>query len=1096
MKFEKGLGTQLLTRLLIPIVVFLSVVGIPSLPQALISPSPVMAAAIDVGPGATDRTNETGVSGKTYVDIANPANGTGNLTSFEIWANGGSLLGVIVGTYYGSGFSWTCRDSEYVGTVTTGYHDLSVNLDVHAGDVIGFYAGAGSSSVELDTTGGTGVARTTGNCTTPDSNYSFDDKYADWAISIYATGATEEDPGHVPTTYYVDATGGSDANAGNTTLTAWQTLEKVNETTLYSGDTVLFKRGETFDGHLDIIYSGASDNAITYSAYDSGDNPIIDASSNTSGIIWTANYVNLDNLVTVNATSHGFAISNSGNITLADVESNDNGGDGFYLNNVTGIITDNLTADGNTGSGWHSAAALVDAYIDGLTSVYNVQHGALFEGTGSSNITITSGNLSFNSVATSSYNGLSFKDTGNSANVTYTTSAYNGGDGFNIHDTWTDTDFWYVLADTNGVDGGGADGDGLSYHETCTGTVKYSTFRNNFKSGACNINDSVTSFHYCLFSHATAGTLGLVGAFGSANMTVHNCVIYSETDAGSGVYSTLGGANPFIEIRNSIITNCATGLQSDNLTIIDSDYNVVWGNSNDYNTVTPGAHDIDSDPLLVNPPIDFSLSTGSPAINAGVDVGLTEDFIGNPVTGNPDIGAYEYQGINSPSVTTNAASIVEETTATLNGEITDDGSENCTRGFAWGLNAGGVLTDNWSEGVYDAGAYSHGISGSTEGTGYIYHATANNTAGSDNGTIVFFLTKPDEATSFNSTGNGTNWISASWTNGAGMDYVSIRYSTASYPTDNISGTHGHWGSGTTANITGLDPNDTYYFSIFTYATENATWTTADIYATMTDTTDSEITGPTVTTGAATGVTGDDAKLNGTITSDGGASCNVTWYWDTTDYGQTDNWTNSATQTSQSAGAISYTITDNLTASTLYYFIVKVINEAGTGWGSTLNFTTTDGAESSFTPPTQGTDNATDVILWFGEGLDIDSLTIEGLEDATTAMEGLTIQAGVFNVIMRELSGYFLVGIGLMLALGFSWLTFRVKDQFLYIVSALVISSIAFSWLDDYFVLQIAVYGLGLYLLFTGVIMTLAGDSGRGADWFKSMAGKIKGMITK
>ncbi len=55
------------------------------------------------------------------------------------------------------------------------------------------------------------------------------------------------------------------------------------------------------------------------------------------------------------------------------------------------------------------------------------------------------------------------------------------------------------------------------------------------------------------------------------------------------------------------------------------------------------------DPLFVNAsgsfsePEDFKLLEGSPAIDAGTDVGLTKDFGGNPVVGKPDIGAWEYQ---------------------------------------------------------------------------------------------------------------------------------------------------------------------------------------------------------------------------------------------------------------------------------------------------------------------------------------------------------------------------------------------------------------------------------------------------------------------
>jgi hypothetical protein len=39
---------------------------------------------------------------------------------------------------------------------------------------------------------------------------------------------------------------------------------------------------------------------------------------------------------------------------------------------------------------------------------------------------------------------------------------------------------------------------------------------------------------------------------------------------------------------------------------------------------------------------DFHLKAGSPAIDAGIDVGLTQDYEGNPIIPPPDIGAYEY----------------------------------------------------------------------------------------------------------------------------------------------------------------------------------------------------------------------------------------------------------------------------------------------------------------------------------------------------------------------------------------------------------------------------------------------------------------------
>ncbi len=53
-------------------------------------------------------------------------------------------------------------------------------------------------------------------------------------------------------------------------------------------------------------------------------------------------------------------------------------------------------------------------------------------------------------------------------------------------------------------------------------------------------------------------------------------------------------------------------------------------------------HSQSTDPLFVNKSSDWSLKAGSPAINKGVNVGLTKDIAGNPIVGLPDMGAYEY----------------------------------------------------------------------------------------------------------------------------------------------------------------------------------------------------------------------------------------------------------------------------------------------------------------------------------------------------------------------------------------------------------------------------------------------------------------------
>ncbi|GAA4302362.1 right-handed parallel beta-helix repeat-containing protein [Aestuariibaculum suncheonense] len=83
------------------------------------------------------------------------------------------------------------------------------------------------------------------------------------------------------TEYYVDATLGNDSNNGTSDATPWKTLNKVNNSSsgFMPGDVIFFKRGEIWNGERlfsNFHPSGSSANPITYSAYGTGEKPIID----------------------------------------------------------------------------------------------------------------------------------------------------------------------------------------------------------------------------------------------------------------------------------------------------------------------------------------------------------------------------------------------------------------------------------------------------------------------------------------------------------------------------------------------------------------------------------------------------------------------------------------------------------------------------------------------------------------------------------------------------------------------------------------------------------------------------------------------------
>src|SRR5665647_54836 len=89
------------------------------------------------------------------------------------------------------------------------------------------------------------------------------------------------------TNYYFSVTG-NDTNNGTSTSTPWQTISKFNSvfSSRSPGDSLLFKRGDTFYGSLTISSSGSSGSPITIGAYGTGARPIITGFTTLSS--WTS----------------------------------------------------------------------------------------------------------------------------------------------------------------------------------------------------------------------------------------------------------------------------------------------------------------------------------------------------------------------------------------------------------------------------------------------------------------------------------------------------------------------------------------------------------------------------------------------------------------------------------------------------------------------------------------------------------------------------------------------------------------------------------------------------------------------------------------
>lgn len=284
-----------------------------------------------------------------------------------------------------------------------------------------------------------------------------------------------------------------------------------------------------------------------------------------------------------------------------------------------------------------------------------------------------------------------------------------------------------------------------------------------------------------------------------------------------------------------------------------------------------------------------------------------------------------------PSVETYAATSVTTTSATLNGEVTDDGGATVTdRGFVYSTDY--TFNNSVSSGV-GVGTFNSNLTGLISGT-YYYKAYATNSAGTSYGDISSFtLTAPAAVPTVVTTvaasistvsavsgGNVTNSGSSSVTERG------VYYSTSPIPT---SGSPGGVGTGVfTVGLNYLTPNTTYYYRAYAKNTAGTGYGTEYSFTTL------NITGlATVSTTIATSITTGSATLGGNVLTDGGSTVTARGVC----YGTSPNPT---TGSPGGTGLGSFTVSASyLSAGTTYYYRAYAVNSTGIAYGTEYTFTT-------------------------------------------------------------------------------------------------------------------------------------------------------------
>ena len=385
--------------------------------------------------------------------------------------------------------------------------------------------------------------------------------------------------------YYVDSTSGSDANSGTSSGAAWRSLSKVNATTFQPGDVVHFKRGGVWTGNLQIPHSGTATLPITYQAYGTGAAPQIKnpGVSYGSSVTISGDWNIVQDFLLTDAHESGVKIAAGGDRNVVRSTEITATGIGVLVSGQHNLVTGNNVHD-------------LKMIINDATPW--TDYGAVCFWLQAPN-----NEVSYNRGINCSAPSIDFGTDGGFVEV------WQSGDNSFIHHNYAER--------TNGFFELGASGAGSAQNIT----VAYNVMHNTLTGVGINTGSYAISVSNFRFEHNTF-----------------------VSTVGDG-YRVFWGSQSGLIVRNNIFQSNVQIANSGSFTHTNNVYhmaNMVNGSGVGYSL---GSGEKVGNPLFVNlGAADFRVQIGSPAVDAGVNLGHTTDFAGSSVPSGlaPDMGAYEY----------------------------------------------------------------------------------------------------------------------------------------------------------------------------------------------------------------------------------------------------------------------------------------------------------------------------------------------------------------------------------------------------------------------------------------------------------------------
>ncbi len=405
------------------------------------------------------------------------------------------------------------------------------------------------------------------------------------------------------TTYYVNSATGHDANTGTSTGAPWKTLAKVSAVRFRPGDNILLSRGQTWRETLIVPTSGTSAARITYGAYGSGANPVLDQQHSRSYgvIIWSKSYVTVTGLTLLNSASNMVTVNNGTSVAIRSCIIKNAAVHGIYVNGISpAFVADHNTYTMDTT--FRQAGTFIDV-ISRVESATISNNRATFSGTGHNPgiIVLDVNNVKIlGNTISRSIEGIGVKG--------YTRSVT----GAQVYDN--------SVYDTRDSLNGDAEGIEFTGNAKAPYYVSGAIFRNYVQGGSRSINGIALVYARSsqVYNNIVVGPARTAGIHLSSHcpstLVYHNTVY--NAPVGIAVYT-----GSTATIRNNIVVRTKNAINASPKTAATEDYNLFY-NAGIITLSARGKHSVTANPkFVVATPVkasDFKLLTGSPAIKTGV----------------------------------------------------------------------------------------------------------------------------------------------------------------------------------------------------------------------------------------------------------------------------------------------------------------------------------------------------------------------------------------------------------------------------------------------------------------------------------------------